>query len=121
MTCFGQGSAEPAMNDKQLEIVAELRRIAELLNKDYVSQRDFGKLSEIGVTTVEYNFGSWNRAIQAAGLVPPTLDSLPGKRILTDDALLQEILRLALELGKPPTEREMTALGRFSVKPYRKR
>ncbi len=65
-------------------------------------------------------FGSWNRAIEAAGLEPIT-DFVPEHKKISDEELMTEVIRLTKELGKKPSDREMQALGRFSPRPYVKR
>ncbi|MEP7293164.1 MAG: hypothetical protein ABI835_15380 [Chloroflexota bacterium] len=109
------------MDDKQQEIIDELRRVAKLLNVNSLAEREFSQNSRLPVTTIRGRFGSWNRAIEAAGLIPNTPRLTHGKPVLTDSQLLQEIIRLASELHKTPTESEMQAFGGYSIKPYRAR
>lgn len=111
------------MNARQQEIIAELRRVAELLNTETLSQREFRQHSDLSVTGIENKFGSWNRAIEAAGLKSNPARTIGRKPVLqlSDDELLHEIIRLSSELRKIPTERELIAFGRVSLKPYRKR
>lgn len=68
---------------------------------------------------VENAFGSWNRAIEAADLTRRIPGGQYRQNLISDDELLAEIGRLTSQLGKPPSGREMNALGRYSVKPYR--
>jgi hypothetical protein len=100
------------------EIVAEIHRIAKLLGADRVSQNDFEKHGSISVSGVTYVFGSWNRAIKVAGLetFEPTM-----RAKVSDDELMQEVIRLTRHLGKAPSDRKMASFGRFSPKPYVKR
>lgn len=111
------------MDDKQQEIIDELRRVAKLLNVNSLAQSEFRKYSKFSVSTIDNRFGSWNRAIEAAGLRPNASgisDSLKQPK-LTDEELLQELIRLTVELGKQPTTSEMNAFGHFSEDPYRRR
>jgi hypothetical protein len=62
-------------------------------------------------------FGSWNAALEAAGLDP---DEMGSKRI-PDRELLAELQRLYTELGEPPTQRDMTERGRYSNRTYQLR
>ncbi len=104
---------------KKDEITAEIRRIAENLGKDYITEREFNANSKMGISLVKYNFGSWNRAIEAAGL-NLNIGFIPEKETISEDELLQEIIRLTKELGKIPSDREMNAFGKYSVNPYRR-
>ncbi len=108
--------------DKQ-DIIAELRRVAEKLQTSNLSGTQFAKHGRISITTVRNNFGTWNKAIESAGLNA----TLPGpspdshQRKFSDDELLQEIIGLTKELGKEPSATEMAASGRHSQTLYRKR
>jgi hypothetical protein len=106
------------MDDKRQQIIAELKRVAELLGTNSVTQREFSQNSNVKVSTVKNAFGSWNRAIDTAGLTTISGVSASGEYKYSDEELLDEIRRLAAELGKPPSEREMNALGRFSGRAY---
>jgi hypothetical protein len=101
----------------------ELIRISKLLNSSSISQSEFEAHGNISVTTVRYTFGSWNTAIEAAGLMPnePGRNLSHNKLRLDDDAYLREIVRLTEELGKKPTLSLLNAKGKYSVKPYRDR
>lgn len=109
------------MDDKQNKIIAELQRVANLLGGTSLPQREFRRHSDLSIKTIETTFGSWNRAIQAAGLTPIPARYLDGELLLSDDELLQEIIRVSQQLGKRPTESEMIALGHHTIKPFRKR
>jgi hypothetical protein len=102
----------------QEQMIAEIQRVAKLLGANRVSQDDFEKHGEMSLSGVTYHFGSWNRAIEAAGLEVYDRQAAMSVPILSDSELLEEIIRLTRELGKRPTEREMGAFGRFSPKPY---
>jgi hypothetical protein len=116
-------SPEPQDNvEKQLRLIAEIRRIANMLGVDRLSQREFDRLHQLGGTsTIGYQFGSWNRALIAAGLNPNPQGG--GERMpeLSAADLLDEILRLRDELKKLPSERELSRFGRFSLSPYKDR
>lgn len=103
-------------------IVKEIQRVAKLLGVDRLSRREFDEHHELGGASTAGNlFGSWNLAVKAAGLQPyPTGGSSTGPKI-NDDELLREIIRIHVELGKTPSERNMNAFGKFSIKPYRSR
>jgi hypothetical protein len=108
--------------DKQ-QIIAELRRVAGKFPTSHLSHRLFSKHSKISVSTVTGKFGSWNQALQAAGLVTispgPTSDIQQKKH--TDDELLEEVIRLTTELGKQPSVAEMRAKGRYNDRTYARR
>lgn len=109
------------MDEKRQEIIVEIRRVAELLNTNSLSFREFKRNCSIEKTIVDYYFGSWNKAVEAAGLLPNTPAHIGGKPVITDDEFLEEIIRLTSRLGKVPTKSDMSAFGRFSPSPYRAR
>ena len=100
------------------EIVAELRRISDLLRASTITKQQFNQNSSINSSTVERRFGTWGQALEAAGLIPNP--SFVNQRI-SDEEYLQEIIRLTVELGKKPTTLQLTAIGRFTAKPYQQR
>src|SRR5574341_590145 len=109
--------------DKQ-EVIAELRRVAELLQTPSLTRRQFAQHSRISETTVRNVFGSWNKAVESAGLAPNPQKFEEGRgseQSRPDDEYLQELIRLTVELGKQPTWAELSAFGRYSPKPYRDR
>lgn len=110
------------LTDAQRRVVAEIQRVARVLGKESLSQREFDEHHQLaGVTTAGYQFGSWNDAVEAAGLRPhPQHGEDRGPRI-TDLELLEELLRLRNEFGEFPSERKLASHGRYSPKPYRDR
>ena len=103
------------------EVITELKRVSEMLHSLYLSKHQFKQSSPISISTITYKFGSWKRALEEAGLPssPPT--NLITRTKITDDDLLLEIMRLTQELKKEPSEREMSAIGQYSPRPYRDR
>jgi len=108
--------------DKE-EVISELRRVATQLNSDCLTQNQFNQHGRIRLKTVINKFGSWNQAKESAGLMtnPPGPGPELHQQKISDEELLQEIIRLTQELGKQPSETEMMAKGSFSKGPYRKR
>ncbi len=112
---------EASYTDRQLRVIAEIQRVARLLNISRLSKREFDKHHELGgLSTAGYQFGSWNRAVRAAGL-EPNPQGMGSEPVITDIELLEEIIRLHRHLGKRPSDREMGRFGKFSPKPYNDR
>lgn len=103
------------------EIVAELRRVATKLGTNTLSGPSYSQNGKISRFTIRNVFGSWKRAVEAAGLKCIAARTIVPRPRLEDDELLREIIRLTQQLGKEPSYNEMGALGRFSTRPYRKR
>lgn len=98
--------------DKE-EVISELRRVAEHLNTENLSQSLFKRHGRISLDTACSKFGSWNQALESAGLDTYLRDAGPPVEFrqdrLSEDELLEEIIRLTQVLGKKPTIHEVNA------------
>jgi len=82
------------------EIIAELQRVAGMVNSNTVSVSQFNRHGRITVTRVARTFGSWNHALEAAGLEPTTkYKGIPQNEVIS------ELQRVAQELGQPTLSR----------------
>ena len=120
-------------------IIAELQRVAQALNRRSVSRSMFKHQATISTGVVEETFGSWNEAVTAAGLLPlpqggipkdeqrrferltqpPASVSATGR--IADEELLDELLRLAKDLGRRPSGNQIAAKGRYHPTVYQRR
>jgi len=98
------------------ELVAELKRVASLVGKEGISRSEFKRHGRVSSWLVEKTFGTWNKALEAAGLVP--IDRF--KRI-ADSELEEEFRRVCAKLGKVPTRNEFAIASKFSADVYEKR
>ncbi len=104
------------------EIIQEIRRVAALVGKTSLKEREFNEFSRISGSTASYRFGSWNEAVKAAGLEPiDPVSVITGSQQIPDEDLLRELIRLYNETGKNPTYRLLRAKGKFSEYPYKAR
>jgi hypothetical protein len=93
-------------------LLNELRRVAKILNKNTLSQREFNQYGKAGHRVVTTKFGSWNTALQKAGL---TIEHV---RNISSEELFAEIDKVWNQLGRQPQWREMRQLGKFSMDTY---
>jgi hypothetical protein len=120
-------------------VITELQRVAKMLDTDSLSRSVFQRHATISSAAVESTFGTWNEGIQAAGLTPlpqggipkdeqrrlervadpPTAGSASAR--LSDDDLLEDLLRLSDELGRRPSGNQVSAKGKYDPKVYKKR
>jgi len=98
------------------QAIDELKRVASLLEKSTLSRREFNRHAHFSSSAVERTFGSWNRAIEAAGLRPDMLN----KR-LSDAELEGEFRRVVNVVGRAPTRAEFSAEGKHSPSIYERR
>ncbi|QSG05304.1 homing endonuclease associated repeat-containing protein [Halapricum desulfuricans] len=96
-------------------LIAELKRLAAELGKGPTEQ-DMYEKGRHGLSTYKNRFGSWNEALAAADL-----ESRPDRTEKPRHILLNEIERIADDLGHTPTKREMSTYGEFSPVTYRHR
>ncbi|QSG10738.1 HNH family endonuclease [Halapricum desulfuricans] len=96
-------------------LIAEIKRLAAELEK-VPSEQDMYEKGRHGLSTYKNHFGSWNEALAAADL-----ESRPDRTEKPRDVLLNEIKRIADDLGHTPTKREMSTYGEFSPLTYRHR
>lgn len=85
-----------------VELVSDLMRVSRALGKNIVSTRDYERLGSFNSSTLITRFGSWNRAIIEAGLMP-VKNSKPSKH-----ALLDNMLDVWRALGRQPRLKDMT-------------
>lgn len=96
-------------------LLDDLHRLASELDEPPTS-RDVREQGEFSLTTYRSTFGSWSNALEAAGFSVQR----SGQSYSTE-ALLDEIQRLADDLGHPPTQQELRKHGKYSISPYRDR
>lgn len=95
-------------------LLEDLRRVADELEKTptIAEYDDHGTYS---ASTYRHRFGTWREAVEAAGLEPPP------KPVRTEAELLEELHRLAKDLGKRPTASTMADEGAYAVATYQRR
>lgn len=89
-------------------IADEIRRVASLNNLSYLSRKEFDKHSKVSSSTVVNRFGDWGAALNKAGLgdrykgpmITTRMRQQSGKG-MTNDGLLDELRRVAQEIGTP--------------------
>ncbi len=89
------------------DVLAEIRRVDALVGKDKLTQSDYEKYSKMGIDGVKLRFGSWEKALIAAGLGhkyfgTKITDKMRNSRAryLTNDDILKELQRIAKLLNK---------------------
>jgi hypothetical protein len=94
-------------------ILAELCRVASLIKDQPLTVRAFGNHSLVNRSTVVRRFGSWAKALAAAGLSKRSSEELR-LRGRKDDEILHALRDLAERLGKP----ELTVADVESALPF---
>lgn len=106
-------SGAPVSNE---ELIADLQRVARLLNADTVPQKKYGVLGVFDYSTAINRFGSWNNALRLAGL------SISNEVNISDERLFDNLLTLWQHLGRQPRRSELSAPpSTISQTPYNRR
>lgn len=107
-------------NVSDLELLEDIRRVSNDLNKSNLTQADYKKYGKYGATTIRRRFGSWIKAIELCGMQPNVYQksaALSGHDHQNVDTieLLDDIRRVALMLHKESiSSHEYNMYGLFS-------
>lgn len=105
-------NAPKDLTDEQL--LQDLREIGEKLGRA-PREEDIKEHAHLNVLLPYRNrWGSWYKALQAAGLAPSTTQRID----IPKEELIQEFKRVADDLGRPPGYREITEHSDFSAVTY---
>lgn len=98
------------------ELLADLRRVAESLAAPSVSRPQYKEFGQYGATTVHTRFGSWNKALAAAGL------SVTHENDISDERLFENLFILWQHYGRQPRRNELAHdPSQISQGPYNRR
>lgn len=98
------------------DILKDINRVAALLNKETISSLEYQQHGTYSRDTCSKRFSSWNDALQQAGLKP--FERVSNQRI-DDDAMLKEIERIWIKLGRQPTSSDIKAgISQYSLHAY---
>ena len=98
------------------ELIADLQRVAQSLNSNTMSQKQYGTVGAYEYSTVIRRFGSWNEALCLAGL------SLSNEINISDERLFENLLVLWQHLGRQPRRSELSSPpSTISQTPYNRR
>ena len=100
------------------EIIAELRNIAKIANKEEITTDDIKNYSKIiGPAVIRARFGSWKKGLEKAGLK----SSIHGHRHSIED-YFENLLNVWTHYGRQPLYREMNLPpSQITVEGYRSR
>ena len=84
------------------ELLAELRRVAGSLNKGTVTIDQFNEHAKFHSSTLARRFGSWFKALEAAGL------DKSRNLNLTTEQLFENLVSVWLKLGRQPKYQDLT-------------
>jgi hypothetical protein len=104
-------NTKPAPTNAHL--IADLQRIATKLGTSHVPQNTYRNIGAYSSAVMKTRFGSWNKALAAAGLLTQH------RTRLTTEELFENIIAVWTALGRQPRKREMVKpLSKFTADPY---
>jgi len=87
-------------------IITEIRRVDSIVGKDILTTHDFNKFSKLKAASISKKFGSWEKALTAAGFgqkysgIKITEKMRQQSKLLSDEQVLNELIRIATKLGQ---------------------
>jgi HNH endonuclease len=98
------------------ELLGDLRATAASLGKTSIGQKEYRQLGKYDDSTATKRFGTWNKALIAAGL------SVSNEVDIPDERLLENILALWQHYGRQPRRSELArSPSVISQSPYNRR
>lgn len=96
-------------------LLADIRRVAQLTNSDWLTCSTYAKHGEYSYNTIRLRFRSWNNALQLAGFAPPPKAKMSTlSQAERDKVYLNDVSRVAANLGKDTiTSSEYAQHGQF--------
>ncbi|MBI2467051.1 MAG: HNH endonuclease [Candidatus Rokubacteria bacterium] len=113
----------------EASLLAEIRRVAALIETPHIPQAEFNRLAKASSSTIRRRFGTWEKALDRAGLrhrysgAPVSRKFLSdGRQAFTDEQLIQELKDVAPKLGGAPVTMEIyNRHGRANAETIRRR
>ncbi len=104
-------------NNSADDLIKDLQRIAKKINSDTVTAAAYDEMGNYGVTTFRRKFGTWNKALEAAGLKVVLNLNVP------EEELFENLAEVWQQLGRQPVGRdvEKSSGSRYSLGTYEKR
>lgn len=110
-------------------LLAEIRRVAALVDTPHIPQAAFNRLAKASSSVIRRRFGTWEKALDRAGLrhrysgAPISKKFLAdGRQAFTDEQLIQELRDIALKVdGAPVTIEVFNRHGRANAETIRRR
>ena len=96
------------------ELLIDLKKVAAELGKESITFTEYYKVGKYGSWTIRERFGSWNKALEEAGLIINKYHNIG------IEVLFENIEQVWLKLGRQPGRRDMTfPLSKYGETTYR--
>lgn len=96
------------------EMIADVKRVAELLNKGTITTTEYTKYGKHGYAILSMRFGTWENVLAQAGLCETGFH-----HAISENELLKEIERIWVILGRQPTSGDIKrGISKYSLNSY---
>lgn len=105
-------------NINEEELLNDLRNTATLLDQKTITKFQYAEQGNFGATTYLRRFGSWNKALEKAGL------EIKCRINIGNDELFENLATVWKKLGKQPVYKDLDkayGISKFSIGTYEKR
>ena len=98
------------------EILDDFKRVSKVLGVQKISQRLYSENGNFDVSTAIRKFGTWNKALEAAGLQTSNVLNV------SDEELYKNILNIWQHFGRQPRRADLSKeISYYSQSPYNRR
>ena len=95
------------------DLISDLRKVANELGTNKVPQLTYREIGSYADTTLSKRFGSWNKALEKAGL------EISNENRVTTERLFENLLNLWQHFGRQPRRSDLAnEISQFSQSPY---
>ena len=95
------------------ELLDDMKRVADKCGSVNLASRDYDEYGEFSSATISRRFGSWNKAIEIAGLKISNIINI------SEQELFKNLENVWIKLGRQPKRREMKLpLSKYSERGY---
>jgi hypothetical protein len=103
-------------NPLKQDLIDDILRVAKLLNKHSLTSIEYNKNGRWNIGTPISHFGSWNNALDAAGL------KVLRKMNISDSELFDNLREVWIKIGRQPYSSEMSKpLSQYNISVYTRR
>jgi len=96
------------------DLTEDIKRVSSIIDKT-PKKKDYDEYGKYDSSSITYVIGSWNEALEKAGF------DILSYRNISEEKLKEEVHRVAEELGRKPTSRDIESEGKFAVNTYLRR
>ena len=100
------------------DLIVDLKRDSDKLGTEKITKVSYDQNGHFGATTILRRFGSWNDALNAAGLCLTNRINIP------NEELFENLANIWQALGRQPVGKDIsksTRMSKFSLGTYEKR